>query len=280
MPRTESKPDITAAAVLLLPPKWEHFLIGGISGCFATILTSPVGVMKAHFQSHPSCKLTIWGYATHMYKTEGGLRPFFKGLLPSLIGIVPHRAVLFYSYHQYKDWCGRETRFNILSAGIFASLMANALTSPLWMLKAKCQLDRERSLVYHCKNIFIHHGFRGFYYGFFATCAGSVGEGFCFLIYEQLKSYLAKNNQQPTPLQCMIASGTTKLITALVFYPIEVVRIQLQGDSMNGSYQQILCKMWQEKKFYSGLSLHLPKTVISTVIMFGTFELLIKCTHI
>lgn len=56
-----------------------------------------------------------------MYKTEGGLRPFFKGLLPSLIGIVPHRAVLFYSYHQYKDWCGRETRFNILSAGIFAS---------------------------------------------------------------------------------------------------------------------------------------------------------------
>ena len=64
-------------------------------------------------------------------------------------------------------------------------------------------------------------------------CIGSIGEGFYFLIYEQLKSNLAKNNQQATPLQFMIASGTTKLITALVFYPIEVVRIQLQEDSMN-----------------------------------------------
>ena len=57
-----------------------------------------------------------------MYKTEGGLRPFFKGLPPSLIGIVPHRAMLFYSYHGYKDWYGKETRFNILSAGTFASM--------------------------------------------------------------------------------------------------------------------------------------------------------------
>ena len=57
-----------------------------------------------------------------MYKIEGGLRPFFKGLPPSLIGIAPHRAIYFYSYYQCKDWCGKESYFNILSAGIFASM--------------------------------------------------------------------------------------------------------------------------------------------------------------
>ena len=57
-----------------------------------------------------------------MYKNEGSLRPFFKGLTPSLIGIAPHRAIYFYSYHQYKDWCGKESCFNTLSAGIFASM--------------------------------------------------------------------------------------------------------------------------------------------------------------
>ena len=59
---------------------------------------------------------------------------------------------------------------------------------------------------------------------------GSVGEGACFLIYELIKSYLAKNNQQPTIMQCMIASGAAKLITLPVFYPVEVVRTQLQSD--------------------------------------------------
>ena len=66
---------------------------------------------------------------------------------------------------------------------------------------------------------------------------GSVGEGTCFLMYKllQLKSYmyLAKNDQQSTVIQCMIASGTAKLITVPVFYPAEVVRTQLQKDNAN-----------------------------------------------
>ena len=79
-----------------------------------------------------------------MYRNEGGLRPFFKGLPPSLIGIAPHRAIYFCSYHQYKDWCKKESCFNILSAGIFASITANVSTSPLWMIKAKCQIGTQR----------------------------------------------------------------------------------------------------------------------------------------
>ena len=104
-----------------------------------------------------------------MYKTEGGLRPFFKGIQPSLIGTVPHRAIFFSSYHRYKDWFGKESCFNTLSAGTFASnttaltntpaslhdvfvllyvgLTANTFISPLYMVKAKTQLDTQKYVI-------------------------------------------------------------------------------------------------------------------------------------
>lgn len=112
-------------------------------------------------------------------------------------------------------------------------------------------------------------------------CVGSVGEGICFLMYELLKSYLAKNNQQPTVMQCMMASGTAKLISALAFYPTEVVRLQLQQDSTK-TYQKMLLDVRRDKNviwLYRGLQFQLPKIVLSTMVMFGTFELLINCTH-
>lgn len=101
-----------------------------------------------------------------LYKIEGGLRPFFKGIQPSLFGTVPHRAISFSSYHRYKDWFGKESCFNTLSAGTFASntncfdnapasshdvfvllyvgLTANTFISPPYMVKAKTQLDTQK----------------------------------------------------------------------------------------------------------------------------------------
>ena len=82
-------------------------------------------------------------------------------------------------------------------------------------------------------------------------------------------------------MQCMVASGTAKLVSALVFYPTEVVRLQLQQDSTK-SYQQMLLSVRRDKNFiwlYRGLQFQLPKIVLSTMVMFGTFELLINCTH-
>lgn len=160
------------------PSQGERLVIGGISGCIGTSFTLPMDVMKTRFQARQASKFTkqsIWTCAKHMYNTEGGLRPFFKGFQPSLIGILPHRAIYFWSYHQYKDWRGKDSCFTNLSAGIFANLAANISTSPLWMIKARCQLDKQRSsFAYHCKNIWRQRGLRGFYCGFFATCAGNI----------------------------------------------------------------------------------------------------------
>ena len=50
------------------------------------------------------------------------------------------------------------------------------------------------------------------------------------MMYESLKSHIAKNDQQPTPSQCMIASGVSRFITALMFYPFDVLRTNIQKD--------------------------------------------------
>lgn len=103
-------------------------------------------------------------------------------------------------------------------------------------------------------------------------------------------------------MQCMIASGTAKLITLPVLYPTEVMRTQLQNDITTRyianmldfhvlimKLEYCLCSYWQilirQSKgkcfpfFYGGLSLQVPKLVLGTMVMFGTYELLVHCTH-
>lgn len=78
------------------------------AGATGTILTNPLWVVKTRFMaqailppSAPRYKTTFDAVRT-IYTTEG-FRAFYKGLLPSLMG-VSHVAVQFGLYEKTKAW--------------------------------------------------------------------------------------------------------------------------------------------------------------------------------
>lgn len=118
----------------------------------------------------------------HIYKVEGGSRAFFKGLQPALMGIIPSRAVYFVSYSQYKSFYNSICRVadsdqvHLLSA-ISTGITMSTITSPLWVIKTKMQLDtragKSSPIIHYVQSIWKRDGFRGFYRGLSASYAGN-----------------------------------------------------------------------------------------------------------
>ena len=162
---------------------------------------------------------------------KDGIFGFWKGLRPTLIGIIPARSIYFFSYEQSKRFLGgaglKEGEVsNALVSGFFAGkfesipslipssrltwssfqgISSNTLTNPIWMVKSRLQLLADSTAnqkVYSgyrdaVKSIFQDEGIRGFYKGISASYWGCLEGAAQFVMYEQLKSRLTeKQNRQ------------------------------------------------------------------------------------
>ncbi|EPQ31509.1 uncharacterized protein PFL1_00842 [Pseudozyma flocculosa PF-1] len=155
----------------LVPPKgWVHFVAGGVGGMCGAIITSPLDVVKTRLQSDlfqkqaaikaaaaPSSvlgqtkKLAYHFVETgHLLKeiaTKEGPRALFKGLGPTLVGVIPARSINFYTYGNGKRLLadrfngGVETPFVHLSAAAIAGITTATATNPIWVVKTRLQLE-------------------------------------------------------------------------------------------------------------------------------------------
>tara|TARA_B110000971_G_C19850555_1_gene426892 strand:+ start:223 stop:642 length:420 start_codon:yes stop_codon:yes gene_type:complete len=75
---------------------------------------------------------------------QDGVSGFWRGLPPTLVGIIPSRATYFWAYETSKKllaktWVGDGTMNHIVS-GSMAGITGNTLTNPIWMVKTRMQL--------------------------------------------------------------------------------------------------------------------------------------------
>ena len=84
----------------------DYFAASGISGIFTNIFTNPIWVIKTRMLSTsrtaPGAYTSIAHGTKRIYKEEG-LYGFWRGLLPSMIG-VSHGAIQFMAYEKLKIW--------------------------------------------------------------------------------------------------------------------------------------------------------------------------------
>ena len=82
-------------------------------------------------------------YCRHILKTEGS-QALFKGVLPTLIGSIPTRALYFSSYSQFKnmyaDWFTKDSACVFLFSAMSAGIVTSTATSPIWVVKTQMQL--------------------------------------------------------------------------------------------------------------------------------------------
>eukprot|EP00956_Cyclotella_meneghiniana_P044422 scaffold317831_cov66-Cyclotella_meneghiniana.AAC.2 len=233
-----------------------------------------------------------------------GIRGFFRGLRPTLVGIIPSRSIYFYSYEQSKILLGpilpEGSVGNALISGLAAGVAGNTLTNPIWVVKTRMQLLADSSAgqkVYAgyrdaVRTIMKQEGIGGFYKGISASYWGCAEGAVQFMLYEQIKTNLINRmnhqremaGQGPTDklpklvyfFSAAIAKGTASIIT----YPHEVARTRMREQARNGLFKYkgmwqtigVVAKEEGAKGLYSGMGVHLMKVVPNSAIMFLTYE--------
>jgi solute carrier family 25, member 33/36 len=277
-------------------------------------LTNPLEVVKTQLQQSnlPPNMHNPAEVARRILKQDG-LSGFFRGLPPTLIGIIPSRSAYFYAYQRAKTFLGNHQRVfhmpegsppNALVAGFLAGIAGNTLTNPIWMVRTRMQLNADAAVgqrLYRgygdvITSIWKQEGVGGFYKGILASYWGCTEGAAQFLLYEQFKTRLlrrenakrASRGLPPTSdlsrAQYFWSAALAKMLASIATYPHEVARTRLREQARSGIFKYR--GMWQTlsviaaeegtKSLYAGLGVHLMKVVPNSAFMFLTYEIVRK----
>ena len=251
------------------------------------------------------------GVIKGLYVTEGP-RALFKGLGPNLVGVIPARSINFFTYGATKEFIstnfhsGQEATWIHLVSRISAGFVTSTATNPIWMIKTRLQLDRTKGTHYKnswdcLKYILKNEGFKSLYKGLSASYLGGVESTLQWVLYEQMRLFINKrslelhghNEQNKTTKDYILewsarsgAAGAAKFIASLITYPHEVVRTRLRQAPLEATGKpkytgliqcfKLVIKEEGLASMYGGLTPHLLRTVPNSIIMFGTWELVVR----
>lgn len=189
-----------------------------------------------------------------VHKVEGW-RALFKGLGPTLVGVVPARSINFYTYGNGKRIIaekfngGEQAAWVQLWAAVAAGVITSTATNPIWLVKTRLQLDksvaekagdlasRRYKSSWDCvKQVVKQEGIYGMYKGMSASYLGVTESTLQWVLYEQMKSYLSRREEkiQRSGREKNIwdrtvewtgrvgAAGGAKFFAAVITYPHEV----------------------------------------------------------
>ncbi|KAI0763613.1 mitochondrial NAD transporter [Trametes elegans] len=195
-----------------------HILSAMCAGATSTICTNPLWVIKTRFMTQPRSEVrykhTLDAVLT-IYRTEGP-SAFFRGLLPSLLGIT-HVAVQFPLYEHLKRVVahGRSeplTPGQILACSAFAKMTASIATYPHEVLRTRLQTQKRLlfphpghpghggvgadaasygGIVRTAKHMVVDEGWRALYRGLSVNLVRTVpNSAVTMLTYEMIVRYL------------------------------------------------------------------------------------------
>ncbi|KAG8834259.1 hypothetical protein FRC17_009268 [Serendipita sp. 399] len=226
-----------------------------------------------------------------IFRNEG-VPALFKGLGPTLVGVIPARSINFFTYGNGKQIIaqqlndGKESAAVHLSAAAFAGVATGTCTNPIWVVKTRMQLSAAQSQPFTSAvacilYIFRHEGVRGFYKGLSASYLG-VSEGVIqWTLYEQLKSFAQRSDDSTLKWAGTLgAAGSAKMVASLITYPHEVIRTRLRQPRVNGVIkytgllQTLRLVVAEEgaRALYGGLSAHLLRVIPNAAVMYGIYE--------
>lgn len=241
----------------------------------------------------------------NIYTVEGP-SALWRGMGPTIVGVMPSRAIYFSTYSTSKQLFvnlneGGENSLIHLSAALTAGVVTSTATNPIWLIKTRMQLqsDQAASMVkpaylnsLHCLKVVCRtEGVRGLYKGLTASYLGSLEGTIQWVLYEKLKKIVSQHRQQQsrsTPvlssssmtwLDFFLTAASAKLVAAIVAYPHEVLRTRLREN--NEKYRGLLqtaVRIAREEglaAYYGGMTAHLMRVVPNSAIMFFCYEFLV-----
>jgi solute carrier family 25 protein 33/36 len=191
--------------------------------------------------------------SSDIYRNESA-RALFKGLCPTLVGVIPARSINFFTYGNGKQIIanhfnhGQENSFVHLAAAAIAGIVTGTATNPIWVVKTRLQLTaserRHASSLSSTnpaataepprggggsykmiKHIFREEGVKGFYKGLSASYLGVTEGTIQWVLYERLKRLAVDTEGRGGTVEwvgMLGSAGTAKCVASLITYPHEV----------------------------------------------------------
>lgn len=145
-----------------------------------------------------SCILITWKTRSRL-RLDEGIRGFYRGLGPHLVGVIPARAISFFTYGNTKAFL--QERFNLPKESMWSSMIAGAiagfvvvtLTQPIWLVKTRMQLQstqgnmKYKNSLHAIQTMYREEGIRIFYRGMTASYVGISESTLQFVLYERFK---------------------------------------------------------------------------------------------
>ena len=192
-----------------------HFAAGWLAASVSAVLLSPLEVLKTKQQSSLglSQNLRADRLLLHIVRTEG-VAGLYRGLVPTLLGVGPTRAIFFGGYNflkqalegsgpaQQQQQQQHASHLHLLAAAV-ASMASVTITSPVWVVKTRLQLQGSTSssasptphyagVLDAFRKIRAAEGPGAFYRGLSASYLGVLETSLQFVLYDRLKAHVTE----------------------------------------------------------------------------------------
>ncbi|XVF88390.1 hypothetical protein PTKIN_Ptkin19aG0047300 [Pterospermum kingtungense] len=182
---------------LLLP---ASFIAGAIAGVSSTLCTYPLELLKTRLTVKEDYR-NLLDAVVKIVQAEGAAG-LYKGLTPSLIGVVPYAASNYFAYDTlrkaYKKAFKTEEIGNIMTLliGSAAGAISSSATFPLEVARKQMQAGEYLNMLHALTSIVEKEGVRGLYKGLGPSCMKLVpAVGISFMCYEACKRILMEEKE-------------------------------------------------------------------------------------
>ncbi|XP_072964325.1 calcium-dependent mitochondrial ATP-magnesium/phosphate carrier protein 2-like isoform X2 [Typha angustifolia] len=194
----ENKSDIGASGRLVA---------GGLAGAVAQTTIYPMDLVKTRLQTF-ACdggKVPSLGSLSRDIWIQEGPRAFYRGLVPSLLGIIPYAGIDLAAYETLKDMSRKHLLKDSepgplvqLGCGTISGALGATCVYPLQVIRTRLQAQRANSNTAYkgMSDVFWrtlqHEGISGFYKGILPNLLKVVpSASITYLVYENMKKSLS-----------------------------------------------------------------------------------------
>ena len=204
----------------------KTFLFGTFGGLCGIALSHPFDTVRVVYQE--GSYRNVAECAKNIYDAHG-IKAFYRGIVPPLIGVALEKCALFGVYDNFKrcnplfDNMNRDTYSNTFISGLFAGLVTTTIVTPVE--KVKILLQNQKNV----KDIIKHEGMKTSYNGWTATLFREVpGYGIYFTMYEYLKNTFGV----PTSYSPAIYGALCGIASWTFIYPSDPIKTKMQNNSI------------------------------------------------
>jgi len=277
-----------------------NFISGGISGCTSILLTLPIEAIKVRTQVNSENKINtkgLWKLTNYMFKNEGGLFAFYKGLDSALIKAFFFQSLRFGLYFSMINYLKQKkmVETSLLSTKIGVSFLAGCISSilvtPFDLVLLRCQVDNTLQV---CQRRNYKNFLEAFYKiskaeGFFKLWRGGIPiilkQSFaniaCLSSFDQFNEYFHFRKYNPMN-SVMISSMIASIFASLISLPFDnsKTRIQRMIKSSNGEYPYKgcidsliqICRKEGVKSLWSGIVPYYLRVAPGAIITLNTYD--------